>query len=435
MPRRKRTHPDPSHLLPPAPDWPRDESLLLRETDPPLALLLWQRARDVRLWATIPAGALGGLFTAKHEVERTLEEGGAFAPCLADSLRALGALVRYPELLSPADVCAACINVSAWVDASHMPERRCTSRAAALADPVRAEATALAGSACVQRGEHQRAVVWLARAVRIARRTEDWVWYARSQIRFGRLLYEQGELGRARRCYERAHRKAVWSGHYDCAAKAHHDLLLIECSGGTYRDAEAHALRALELYPVRSRRLPHLAQDFAYLLTCHGAYTDALELLDVALPLLTRPDERIAAYATTAKASAGATQSDRHIAASEDVLLLASLSDVNAAGALMLAAEGAHILGDWERAGFLAAASIHVAERRQEREPLERAQKVLAAATRLNPSVPIVRTAPPERVNGPKAAFLMRLKKLRAPAEDAETRASPRGRDCTGVTP
>jgi tetratricopeptide (TPR) repeat protein len=308
------------------------------------------------------------------------------------------------------------------------------AEAAALANPMRAEAAALAGSACVQRGETQRAAVWLARAVRIARRTQDWVWYARSQIRFGRLLYEQGDLGRARRCYERAHRKAVWSGHYECAAKAHHDMLLIECSGGTYRSAEAHALSALELYPMRSHRLPHLAQDFAYLLTCHGAYTDALEVLDAALPLLTRPDERIAAYATTAKASAGATQSDRHLAASEDVLLLASLSDVNAAGALMLAAEGAHILSDWERADFLATASIHIAKRRQEREPLERARKVLDAATRRIPPDPVFRAAPPERVNGAKAAFLMRLKKLRVPTEDAETRASPNGRDCTGMS-
>jgi hypothetical protein len=46
---------------------------------------------------------------------------------------------------------------------------------------------------------------------------------------------------------------------------------------------------------------------------------------------------------------------------------------------MSLAAEGAALLGDAERARGLAARALELAERRREREPLRRARRVLEA--------------------------------------------------------
>lgn len=258
---------------------------MLAEAEAPLSLLLWQRARDVRLWALAAPESRARLFAGRDAVESMVEDAGGYADELTGSVRALAALVRYPEFVTGPDLCAACLSISEWAEASHMPETALAfAEAAALAHPASARAAALAGSACARVAADQRAEMWLTRAIRTARRTRDWEWHARSYIRMGQLMYELGHLTRARRAYYRARSSAKWSGHYACAAKAHHDLLLVECAVGTYDAGERHARKALELYSSQAPRIPYLAHDFAYLLTCHGAYADALAVLDAAQP-------------------------------------------------------------------------------------------------------------------------------------------------------
>ncbi|HYW07411.1 MAG TPA: hypothetical protein VE913_10665 [Longimicrobium sp.] len=408
-----------SSIFPPAPSWPRDETALLTETDAPLSLLLWQRARDVRLWATISESSRSGLFVGQEPVERALEAAEGLAECLATPLRALSALVRYPEYVTGADVCVACLAISEWANDAHMPETALHfAEAASLADPVSAHAAAAAGSACARQAADARAEVWLTRAIRIARRTRDWEWHARGYLRLGMVFYELGDVRRARRAYNRAHASARWSGHNSFAAKAHHDLLLIDCSAGTYQSGERHALRALELYPAQYQRLPHLAHDVGCLLACHGAYTDALALLDAALPFFIRPWERVAIMGTVALAAAGLGQRERHAEAVADLLLLGNVAETHVAGALSLAAEGSALLGEWERARRLATRAVELAERRREREPLRRARRVLEG-------VEVVRGAPPpaESAADLRARFVERLRDLRAPSAEVGTHA------------
>jgi tetratricopeptide (TPR) repeat protein len=408
-------------VFPPAPLWPRDETVLLGETDAPLSLLLWQRARDVRLWATADPSVRARLFAGREDVERGLEATAGLADGVAGAVRLLGALVRYPEFIPAAEVCAACLEVSEWADGSHMPETALHfAEAAALADPGSAEAAAVAGSACANQAADQRAAVWFFRSIRTARRLRNWEWYSRALIRLALLHYELGEHRRARRAGERACSSAEWSGHYTYAAKAHHALLLVECADGSYAGGERHARRALELYPHQFTRLPHLAHDYAYLLTCHGGYAAALTLLDAALPFFTLPWERIAIYGTVAKAAAGLGHRARHSEAVADILLLAAVSDTHAAGALVLAAEGAHLLGDRERAVRLAEYGLGIAEERREREPRRRARLVLDAVAA---PAPAIADLPAEGVASTTALFLQRLKKLRAPTDAGEARA------------
>lgn len=397
-------------MFPPAPSWPRDETALLTETDAPLSLLLWQRARDVRLWAMAAVGSRVGLFTGGERVESAFEAGERLPDDLTAPLRALGALARYPEFITGADLCIACLAISEWAEREHMAETALHfAEAAALADPTSARAAALAGSACARQAADQRAEVWLTRAIRTAWRTKDWGWHARSYIRMGQLMYELGHLTRARRAYDRARSSAQWSGHYTYAAKAHHELLLVECAVGPYSAGERHARKALELYPSQFPRLPHLAHDFAFLLTCHGAYADALTLLDAALPFFVRPWEKVAILGTIAKSAAGTGQRERYALSVADLLLLGPVAETHSAAALVLAAEGAVILGEEERARRLAARALELAERRHEREPLRRARQVLDG-------VDDRRVVPPptELVVPLRAQFVDRLRELRA---------------------
>ena len=414
MQKRKRRRPTVAPMFPPAPNWPRDETALLTETDPPLSLLLWQRARDVRLWAVAGDGGRGGLFAGQESVESDLEVGEGVADGLSAPLRTLRALVRFPELVTAADLRTACLAVSEWAEGEHMPETALHfAEAAALADPTSAHAAAVAGSACTALAADQRAEVWLTRAIRTARRMRDWEWYIRAHLRMGMLAYELGHLTRARRAFHRAQWAAVWAGYKMYAAKAHHDLLLVECSCGTYEVGERHARLALELHPARFPRLPYLAHDVAYLLTCHGAYSDALDLLDATLPHLVRPWERAAVLGTVAKAAAGAGYRERHAEAIADLLLLESTADSYAAAALVLAAEGAALLGEAERARRLAARALELAERRREREAQRRARRVLDGE-RDQPRVP-----PVARTAALRALFVDRLRELRASGDGA----------------
>jgi hypothetical protein len=411
-PKRGRSTATP--IFPPAPSWPRDETALLTEADAPLSLLLWQRARDVRLWALAGDGGRGGLFAGQEPVESDLEAGEGAADGLSAPLRTLRALVRFPELITAADLRTSCIAVSEWAEGEHMPETALHfAEAAALADPTSAHAAGVAGSACTALAADQRAEVWLTRAIRTARRMRDWEWYIRAHLRMGMLAYELGHLTRARRAFHRAHWAAMWAGYKTYAAKAHHDLLLLECSCGTYEMGERHARLALELHPARFPRLPYLAHDVAYLLTCHGAYADALDLLDATLPHLVRPWERAAVLGTVAKAAAGAGHRERHAAAIADLLLLESTADSYAAAALVLAAEGAALLGEEERAQRLAARALMLAERRREREAQRRARRVLDGERDQPLAPPVGRTA------ALRSLFVDRLGELRASGDGA----------------
>ncbi len=425
--RPKLPRPTSAPAYPPAPVWPRDETTLLRESDAPLAVLLWQRARDVRLWALAAAGSRSGLFAGQEDVEAAVEIGEGLARAVAGPLRTLRALVRFPDLVTPADVCVACLTVAEWCDGEHMPETALHfAEAAALADPTSARAAAVAGVACTRQAADQRAELWLVRAVRTARRTRDWEWHTRAYLRLGSLYYEVGDTRRARRAHGRARASAIWSGHTKFASYAHHNLLLVECADGTFRAAAEHARMALELHPLQFPDLPHLAHDVAYLLTCFRAHADALVLLDATLPFLTHPSVRVAALGTIAKAAGGTGRRERHIEAVADVLLLESVAPAHAAAALVLCAEGAALMGEHERAVRLAGRALELAERRREREAQRRARLVLDGVDARRGIIP-----PADQVARLRTLFMNRLRERRV--GDAVPAAQPDARQVSAL--
>jgi hypothetical protein len=218
----------------------------------------------------------------------------------------LSALARFPDVVHAKDLCIACMAVSEWADSNHLPETALNfAEVAGIADPWNSHAAAHAGQLCALYATDERAEVWFERGIKIGRRAEDWEWYIRSNLRLGLLRYEQGRFRQSRRCQSRAYTKADWAGFPAFAGQAHHAMLLIEIAGGTFKGGERHARLALGYYPVHYVRLPHLAHDFAVLLSCWDCHTEALALLDQVLPLIALPHERIAVHGTIAKAAAG----------------------------------------------------------------------------------------------------------------------------------
>ena len=416
-------------MFPPSPGWPRDEVVLASEGEWSFQLLLWQRARDVSIWAGTPPGERLGVFMAPvPDWQPTMELAATEVDTIGAPLRVLAAMVRYPEVMQETEICSACMAVSEWAASNHLPETALRfAEAAANAHPLSARAAAHAGQLAAHQAADDRAEVWYERGIRIGRRTEDWEWYIRSNLRMGILRYEQGDFRAARRCYGRARGKALWAGLSAFAGKAHHDMLLIEIAGGTFAAGDRHARRALEYYPVHYERLPYLAHDYAVLLTTHRRDADALTLLAPLLPIISLPAERLTVLGTFAKASAGIGNRVDFRKAAEDALLLAGVSDVNAAGALALAAEGAVVLRDWQRAELLASKAVEAAIRRREREPRRRAELALrATGSRTVPPPPRLRPEE-ERVRETTAIFLSRLHDLGVQTTDAGAHSRGRG--------
>jgi hypothetical protein len=375
-------------VFPPAIRDPLGEySLVDEKEDSPFQLLLWQRARDVRLWAVTRPDRRQQLFRGETPAWQGAMEGeAAEREELAAAIRVLAALVRFPEVMHATDVGVACLSVSGWAEENHLSATALEfAEAAALADQASAQSAAAAGQRCAKEAADARAEVWYERGRKIGRRTEDWEWYIRSYIRLCILRYEQGNFRDATRCALRARNQAVWSGMLAFSGKAHHDLLLISIALGSFSNADRHTRCALAYYPQGYERLPYFAHDYAILLTTFRFDAEALTILDAVMRVVTEPAERLVVLGTVAKAAAGAGDLPRYRAAVDDVLVLGRLYEHNAAGALALASEGAVTAGEWERAAEMAVAARELATRRHEREPERRAALVLECVAARSP--------------------------------------------------
>jgi len=211
------------------------------------------------------------------------------------------------------------------------------------------------------------------------------------------------------------------------AGKAHHDMLLISMALGSFANADRHARCALGYYPQGYERLPYFAHDYAILLTTFRCDAEALTVLDAVMRVVTEPAERLVVLGTVAKAAAGVGDFVRYNAAVDDIQILASLYEFNAAGALALAAEGALTIGEWDRAEKLAQAAREIATCRHEREPERRATLVIeSVAARTLPLQPPHPDA--QRVTETTALLLSHLAELCSGQRTTDAGAQSRGR-------
>lgn len=397
-------------IIPP-PTWTVDELMPPDGLVPELAVELWQRARDVKLWNE-----------TRHPLRVRL-----FAPCvdatgiahvpepIRADVQALRKMVGDPHSAAADDCGRACASITRWAEADgHLRLARTYAETWALVDPLNAQAAATAGGYCTRLADYPRAEIWLQRAVRIGRATKNWEWYIRGYLRLGILQFNLGSYKPARRYYARAYRTAVWGGFDGLAGKARHDMMTICTDTNAFDLGIDYASEALTLYPADDPVFPYFVHDFAFLLLQAGQFRVAKDLLSAALEFI--PDHRrLLIYGTLARAAAAVGDREQYERLALEVQRRAAISEEGAAAALVRLADGARQYGEWERAEQFAGAALVIAHKRHEGQPQRLAYRVLDRVSirdRSAPAVPLRRELMPL-----VPQFLGRLQRHSAPAE------------------
>jgi tetratricopeptide (TPR) repeat protein len=395
----------------PVPTWPSDDLTPPEGINSDLSLDLWQRARDVTLWAILMPSQRPGLFcrTLPRPVMPLSPER------ISSAVERLRKLVEAPESAETEQIAAACAQISSWADDNgHVRLARTYAEAWANVQPTSAQAAATAGGLCTRLADYSRAEIWLQRAVRIGRATRTWEWYIRGYLRRGILQFNLGNYKPARRYYGRAYRTAVWAGFDALAGKARHDLMTICTDVGAFDLGIEYATEVLRLYPADDPVFPYFVHDFAFLLVQAGHFMLADRLLSAALEYIPE-HRRLLIYGTLARTAAALGDKARYESLASEVVGRAAKTDEGAAAAFIRLADGARQHREWDRAERLAGIALEIAHRRHEGQPQRLAHEVLdriSIRDSASPTVPLRRD-----IAALVPAFLTRLHRHSAPAE------------------
>lgn len=225
--------------------------------------------------------------------------------------------------------------------------------------------------------------------------------------------------------YLKAARNATWAGYREYAGQGWHGMLTVEGEIGSFKNGQAYALKALELYPVNYYGVPNLAADYSYLLLRQGWYSAARPLLSCVLETLGPENRaRIIILGSVARVAAGLKDWSTFDSVASEILVRAEISDEGAATALIHLSEGTRILQEWDEAERLAARALAIAIRRQEADTIRMAYATLDRI--------MLRTSPEPDQEPPASAkvvstiqqFIQRMSAARAPAIETEAPAS-----------
>jgi tetratricopeptide (TPR) repeat protein len=350
----------------PAPAHPRAGASVIDEIDGALGVLLAQRLRDVLLWAA--ADERAALFraprpaTIEWTARATLQEDG-----IAAAVVVLGRLVLFPHAAVAGEISIACTTIAEWAEGrGRLWTALDFSEAAALVRPADAMLSVRCGILCRRLALANRGSQWFLRAIGQARRSGESRVYIEGQLGYGTLLFALGNYPRAKPHFLKAARVAAQKKLWKQAAKAYHDLLCLSTDAGTLEEGDEYARRALDYYPARNPRIPHLVYDYAYALVRRQHFTFARPLLAAAVGFFSRPSEKLLCTAVFARTCAALGFRDSYDAAIATVLQLSVLTEESAAAALLHAAAAARIAGDWDLAERIAAQGLDLAIRRGE---------------------------------------------------------------------
>lgn len=381
------------HRVPPAPLAP-DVASTTRSLDSVAAgggdlwLVLWQTVGDIWLWANVPGGERGELFSpstgdARDRALRARRE----APELTEAFGIFHLLRTAPQVLDSSQVAHACSQVYRWAEGESLLELAAYyAEAAALADPEDPGKANEAARLCRRAALARRAATWYERAHRLSVRSQNRREIVWALLGYGSLLYGMGLYDRAKPHFERVARFAARTGRRHTAAEAHHDLILLCMDMGDLAEAQEHARLAESLYPLHARRIPHLVHDCTVLLVRKRYFAPALSVLRKLPSAFSRPEEAALVWSTFAFAAAGASQIERYREAERRTLELVGLYEEHAAAALVSLAHGARVVGDDPRAEHFARLAAETAKRRHEGGEVRRARGVLKQIERKEPA-------------------------------------------------
>jgi len=251
----------------------------------PVALVLWQAAREVMLWSQSSVRA--DLFSPSAHGKRLAVLREANVPeDVAPLLRALSETVLgEPASAEAPYVAVLCRQVCDWaMEAGAGETALWYAQAAAMAFPAHARTALLTGTTALRVGKLDRAESWLLRAVGVARK-RDLNAYGQAYIALARISEQRGDRARARDRWLLAIRAGRRGAIMDVRGKALHGLMRLSLDEGDLTEAARFARLARKFIGCADHpdRLT-LAADFAAVLVRSGASGRARALLRDLLP-------------------------------------------------------------------------------------------------------------------------------------------------------
>ncbi|HWK88976.1 MAG TPA: hypothetical protein VNP72_03250, partial [Longimicrobium sp.] len=165
--------------------------------------------------------------------------------------------------------------------------------------------------------------------------------------------------------------------------------------------AEVYARKALWTYPVRHHRFPALAYDIAFLLLLEFHYAGAVGILERAVPIIERMEERALVASALAWAAGAAGWNTRRKDAERLTLELLAQHDDFAPGAYIHLADGCRAAGEWSRAQDFVVLAQNSALERQE-------PGLAGVALTLRAAIERRECHPPEALETPSTRALLR---------------------------
>ena len=397
---------------PPTPLNPCEGAAILEEVEGDLAAALWQRLRDVLLWAATEEAKRQGLFTSPKDAWSGLAVESQRRSGIREALQALDSLVAAPEYASPIAVAEACSQIAKWAEVAGFPAtERLFSEAAAAVLPESANWALAAGRASRRSADYERGIEWFRRALALARRQDDVVSYTLARLNRGNLELQRGRLADARRYFTKAWRAAKRFKLRRLGAFARHDLLVLGYEVFSFEEAHAHAEGALQLYGPRHERVPYLAHDIAFLWMHHGYFSAALPVFLELLRYIVMPNERSHVMAHIARCAAVAGDVEMASRSSDYALRELKPSYANSAASLLYVGRAAATMGNRRQAREIAARALDLARTRGEKSAETLAATFLSDLRRRRGAAEHDREAP-DAVLLLRARLLRRLKNI-----------------------
>lgn len=340
-PRRPRPR-----LLPPAPTWPASESEVIPPGESLLDLLLWQRARDVRLWASLPKSSRRGMFRRTNAADWEL---AALqlpeAQPLREPLEMLLAMVRFPDLVEPQSVAKACELIVQHLLLRHQRAAYSWTLAWAHAVPSDPRSALMAGRVSRQLTHLADSLTWFEHAIKRSRALRSPEVLCSAVIGKALAEAEWNQLLRARRGLFTAVAIAERLGSRGLVADAHHELagLSIFTPDG---DIPAHHLIETGHAAHRNYTTIGFAHDLALFHVVHGSASTASELLLALEPHTSNYERSHVIHATHSLVAARTGNRSLYENLMRSALVQATPE--SSVAALMFLVQAATILGDVE---------------------------------------------------------------------------------------
>ncbi|MBB6070317.1 tetratricopeptide repeat protein [Longimicrobium terrae] len=368
---------------------------IVRELPDARGVLLWGALRDVLCWAAAPPRTRTGLFAADgstirvREIRTHLES----SDDLAVPLLTLAMLTEEGDSADTARVVHACRRLARWAEACGAPGTRLAfTQAAALVRPEDASLALETAQLVRDSGDAARAETWFRRTIKLAR-NRDWANYVWAYIGLAVLYRRLGNLPAAMALAGRALRTATRHALPALEGTALHHLFVISSDAPDTTKLYGYASAALKAYGQDHPRLFALAHDVAVYWTDQGRYAWALPVLEAVVPDASDPSLRALAYASLARAAAGAGAAEVYDRAARHAWGFLDLLPTGAGRGevLMTLGRAAALAGEIDRAEEALNAALRISAQRGEAQVRMIAERELQTLHDQHREIPVRR--------------------------------------------